>query len=90
MADQITERRQQTTDLEGRVEEALLGFRAGMHSNLQALDQEAETRFEDLRGRCEALRGDIGREAETRRAAEGSLMVQVRETVSEVKQALAI
>jgi hypothetical protein len=61
-------------ELEGRVEEALLVFREGMHGQLGALDREAEGRFEELRASCELLGGEIGREAEGRRKADGGIM----------------
>ena len=81
MADQITDRRLETTDLEGRVEEALLAFRGSVHGQLTDLDREADIRFEELRASCEALKGGIGKETEARRKAEAGLMDQLRDTV---------
>lgn len=88
LAAQVSERRRETREVEERVEEALVAFREGVHGQLGALDQEAERRFEELRASCELLRGEIGREGEGRRRAEGAIMEQLRETVAEIKQLL--
>jgi Mg-chelatase subunit ChlI len=90
LADQISERRQETAGLECRAEEALLAFRGSMHGQLTTLDRESDIRFEELGASCEALRGDIGKETEVRRKAEGALMEQLRDTVGDVKQLLAV
>ena len=67
-----------------------MAFRGSMHGQLTTLDRESDIRFEELRASCEALRGDIGKETEVRRKAEGALMEQLRDTVGDVKQLLSV